>query len=439
MKQGFDLFRLLEAIGAAPAISNKQIVLPCPFSDHDGEKMNIWIDMESGAGMCAKCGEKSFDDLISTLMVIKDHKKESGVLDRGLRNKFKIIPWNEFESFSFPENAWRVNGLIPLDGVTIIAAPSGEKKSWLCMALARSVAEGNVFLGNPDLSVEKCKVLYIENESPKSEIQRRGRMLGFGDGILIHEQDCPSLNDDANVNELLKICVDQGVGLLFVDTIRSIAGGLQEDKAELVRGFFDRFKKFSEFGITVVMTDHLRKPNRFESKSVPKKDQLLGSQDKTAAANALISIRSEAGSDEISVYPLKLKAGKELPPFIAQMKEEGGQISFVHGGEIQQQMLKVERAKEVIKEFLANVSEPQDTQHIIEGVKDAGVGKSNVETALKQMREGKEIGFKKEGKKWVYSLLLPDESPEVEDEKVQLPDLFDAPIAQPDPHEPEQL
>jgi hypothetical protein len=336
------------------------------------------------------------------------------------------VPWSEFEKQPFPENPWRVKGLIPLNGMTIIAAPSGEKKSWVVMELARCVAEGISFLGDPQFATEKCNVLYVENETPENEIQRRGKVLGFGEGILMLRQECPPLNSDAAVGELFEMAVVRKVGMVIIDTVRSVAGGMREEKAEEIRMFFDRFKKFCAAGITVIFTDHCRKPHQLESKTMPKKEQLLGSQDKVAAVHALIMIRSERNSDEILVHPLKLKAGRERGSFKIVMKdnEDESSISLTYAGDIEEEKLKIEETKELVKSLLANAEGPIDSPAVLEGLRGK-TGKTMVENALKSMRQTNEIGWRKVGRKFVYFVGSDEEEQVDGDEK--LPPLDEVP------------
>ena len=89
------------------------------------------------------------------------------------------LPWAEFDKREFPEQRWRIRDLVPLEGFVIIAAPSGEKKTWLSMAMAKAIADGSDFLGNEEFRAVIGNVLYIDQEMAQSEIQRRGRLLGL--------------------------------------------------------------------------------------------------------------------------------------------------------------------------------------------------------------------------------------------------------------------
>jgi hypothetical protein len=87
------------------------------------------------------------------------------------------VSWRDFDQRSFPEERWRVTNLIPLEGFVILAAPSGEKKTWLSMAMAKNIANGEPFLETQEFKSIPANILYIDQEMPQSEIQRRGRLL----------------------------------------------------------------------------------------------------------------------------------------------------------------------------------------------------------------------------------------------------------------------
>ncbi len=161
-------------------------------------------------------------------------------------------------------------------------------------------------------------------------------------------------------------------------------------------------------GITVIFADHCRKPGPFEGGSMtPKKEQILGSQDKVAAVDFVLMMRSKKDLNgmEMNIYQVKNKAAREHAPFKVSMTEaqvEGEKrVILSYEGEIEERLLKVEEAKQLIKQHLNDIPDPCDARDIITAL-GKEVGKTNVEEALKEMRSGKEIGFKKEGQKFVY-------------------------------------
>jgi hypothetical protein len=335
----------------------------------------------------------------------------------------KILSWREFGKHEFPwANQWRIKGLIPVSARCIIAAPSGEGKSWLAMAMAMSVAAGTPYLGNPEFVTTQCKVLYIENETAKSDFQRRGKRLGFHeveDNLFAPLDDWPPLNNKKTAEDLYELVKAQGIGLVIIDTFRSVSGGIKEEKAEEIRGIFDNFKPFIEIGITVVILDHCRKPHPNEGGFIPKKEQLLGSQDKFAAVEAVIMLRTKImnrteGGETANVYtyPMKNKSGATVRPFQIDIvhvddPDGGGTTVLTYAGKIEESALQAAVAQDAIMDYLAAQTEPRTSSQIIETLRDKA-GKSVIEMTLKKLREDKKVEFKKQGRPYVYWLAKED-------------------------------
>jgi len=87
--------------------------------------------------------------------------------------------WDDIDHLKFPENQWRIQGLLPLEGFVILAGVSGEGKSFVSLEMANALTTPRNFLDEPSFSVVGTNVLYIDAEMSKSELQRRGRQLGF--------------------------------------------------------------------------------------------------------------------------------------------------------------------------------------------------------------------------------------------------------------------
>ncbi len=320
------------------------------------------------------------------------------------------VSWNDFSKIIFPPQKWKIKYLIPFQGFVIIAAPSGEKKTWIAMEMVHSITTGTPFLNNPDFEVIGCNVLYIDQEMPKATFQERGKALGFDKSI--HEtwlinQDSLNLNNDENIEILFDFIEKKKIGIVFIDTLRAVAGGLKEEKAEEVRKFFNRFKALKNKGVAVVFLDHCRKPQLFEGK-IPKKEQLFASQDKLASIEVLNMLRSESASDDIFFFQRKNRLHKEIKPFKAIMEEEREgdilkKMVIKYGGEFDETQTKKDQAKEIIVE---NLKEDGKTrQELIKIVYSiAKIGERNTSEALRELEEKKMILLGKRGKQNYYTL-----------------------------------
>lgn len=346
--------------------------------------------------------------------ILEQHAGEDAVVsDTGLKQiadpsagDFRILPWHEFDQIAFPETKWWITDLIPASSLVLIAAPSGEKKSWVALEMARCIVLGIPFAGQ--FETRKANVLYIEQESPQYLVQKRGKQLGINEisgGIYLLSQDTLSLNDPRTLDKLFRFVQEHDIKIVFIDTFRSVVGGIKEEKAEEVRAFFTRFKAWKDRGVSVVILDHCRKPQKFESAQRPKKEQILGSQDKVAAVEVVYMLHSELRSEEILFYPVKSKVSREAAPFKLLLTFEmwnGLEVAAMsHGGAIDEKKLKSEEAKHLIAAYLREAGEKKTSKDIQEALQN-DAGKTAIEDALREMRRDGSISHEKQGNAYLY-------------------------------------
>jgi hypothetical protein len=284
------------------------------------------------------------------------------------------------------------------------------------MEMAKSIASGNNFLGEEMFSTEACNVMYINGENAASEMQRRGKQLGLGEEegqYKIHLCNADNINLNTTEGAVwLKAYVEfYKIKVVFIDTFIATVGGLKEDKSDEVRQFFNKFSSLKNKGVAVVWLMHLRKPTNFEGKA-PKKEQVLGSQDKAASVEVLLMLQSEAGSDKINLYQRKNRLGVEIPAFKISMKDtidgEGNKKTIIgYDGEIEESSVsKIEQAKELILGILEN--EGKTTNQVLELTKKL-VGQKNTRFALRALLDEKLIDSTREGKQNYY-FIPPEEN-----------------------------
>lgn len=320
--------------------------------------------------------------------------------------------WEEIESMQFPENPWRIKNLIPLEGFVIIAGVSGDGKSFGSMKMADDITMPRPFLNEPMFPVIGTNVLYIDGEMSKSELQRRGKQMGFSDKrkhkLLFVSQDDVNLQSDESDDllDILNIVEKEKIGVVFVDTLRAVAGGMEENKAEEVRKFFNRFKPLKDMGVCVIFLDHLRKgygPRQGE----PQKDNLLASQDKTASVEVLLMIQKKAGEPVITVHQRKNRLGPEVPSFDisitdTDMDPKKNRIVVEFKGMHETIESVIEKAK--VSALKALQDGDMTRQELIEHVKSStGIGKRSVHVALKGLSESNLVQVEKVGKKHKFS------------------------------------
>jgi len=95
------------------------------------------------------------------------------------QSKSIIRAWDEIPdvlTMASPRTEWVVEDFIPRASVTLLAGEPGSYKSWLALALLRSVLGGEKFLGR------KCAaqgVLYLDRENPLTVVHERLTVLGI--------------------------------------------------------------------------------------------------------------------------------------------------------------------------------------------------------------------------------------------------------------------
>ena len=332
----------------------------------------------------------------------------------------KTYQWREMNEMVFPEDRWLVKNIFPKEGLSTIASVSGEGKSLLAMHLAKCLTDGTPWFGYEGFKTEKRRVMYLNLEMSLSEMQRRGRKLGLDENnedLIIVNEDNLNLNREED-NEyqyawLLNEIEEKGVQVLIVDTFRAASGGLHEDKAEDVREFFKKFQVLKNSGISVIFLEHVRKSNQMEGK-VPKKEQVLGSQDKTANLEILLMVRKDEQTGHHFIYQRKNRLGEEIKPFAVKISDalapDGTErLVFEYMGEIEEDANKKELAKELVQQILSS-GDRMDRKQLGELTKKQ-VGDKNLRAALRELRDEGEIDFAKDGKKHIY-FIPKDAEPE---------------------------
>jgi hypothetical protein len=335
----------------------------------------------------------------------------------------RLMEWKDLNKLQFPSQPWRINNLIPKEGSVIISSISGERKTWFALEMARCLSMGLPFLEEEMFKTEGCNVLYIDCENSLSELKRRCKQLGFEeDGpFKLYLFNGSDMNFSSEEGSAWLHAMIQYVGakIVFVDTFRSVAGGLKEEKAEEIRTFFGKFRSLKDQGVTVIWLDHFRKPSNFEKK-IPQKEHLLGSQDKTAGVEVLLMLRSESGSTELDVYQRKNRLSKEVEPFKIEMDdwfddEDQLRTFLKYEGVIDEKETQKEEAKKYILELLSSES-GLVTKEIVGAVQEERkIGERNIRDALKELVSSDKLDVGKNGRQNYY--FLPKETKDIEEPK----------------------
>lgn len=134
-------------------------------------------------------------------------------------------------------------------GLSVIAGPPKEGKSWWCLNLSLSVATGTEIIG---FETNKCEVLYLSFESKQEELQHRLNIMLQGDPMPNGVHFCTDIKTlDNGLLEFLQDTLNQypKIKLIIIDTLQFIrssktGGGTLYQKEyremSILKGFADK-------------------------------------------------------------------------------------------------------------------------------------------------------------------------------------------------------
>ena len=177
------------------------------------------------------------------------------------------IPVTELETFSSRElrdmalqpRNYLVEGLLPREGLTLLAAPAKTGKSWLVLQLASALVREQPFLGR---ATHKTRVLYLSLEDNPLRLRERSRVmdcLGSPDLYFCTRSELLGRGFEEGVDSFLRR--QQGIGLVIVDTLQKIREvGRDSPSYGADYRTMDLLKELSErYKLAVLLVHHTNK------------------------------------------------------------------------------------------------------------------------------------------------------------------------------------
>lgn len=143
------------------------------------------------------------------------------------------LDWDSLMDQPLPE--FLVEDVLIEGGVALWAGESGLGKSFAVLDLLLSVATGVPFQERP---TKQCSTLYVVGEGAYDTRLRamawaREHNLERVDGFAVYPKPV-NLNNEAEVDRMVAYAIDQGFGLVCLDTLsQSTAGGNENDNGEM--------------------------------------------------------------------------------------------------------------------------------------------------------------------------------------------------------------
>jgi hypothetical protein len=218
-----------------------------------------------------------------------------------------------------------VNELLELGSLNILYGPPGTLKSFLIQDLAACVVTGKTWLqpapwGNGAgraMTTTQAPAVWLDFDMGARRTIERFAALGRHYGISneaplkIYSMPVPPLNAGDPVHVDLLATRASGAGLIVIDNLRTVSGGIDENSSQMSEVMFNLRWLAELTGAAVLVIHHERKSNGFAGRSG---DALRGHSSIEAAIDLALRVEREPYSDLITVVSTKTR-GLEVLPF----------------------------------------------------------------------------------------------------------------------------
>ncbi|MGI8784617.1 MAG: AAA family ATPase [Acidobacteriota bacterium] len=262
---------------------------------------------------------------------------------------FQLYDLGNVQEWPAPELRWKIQPLIPENGIGFLSAPPKDGKSLLATDLVIHLAQSLVsdslkWLGH--FKCEKSKVLYIAREDPARRIKERAVELngGYGFGpiplgaVSFLIRDRFNLLEASHVDWLYRQVKEQGFDFLIFDVLNRMIPGLDELSAKDMAVMVTVLEQINrDLGVTMLLIDHTRKPQgprAGRNKQEPNPFDLKGSVAKYGCADYMICLARTEQDGRLQVY-CESKDSDERPHFFLDVSPKGsGKPKFRWAGDV---------------------------------------------------------------------------------------------------------
>jgi len=377
-------------------------------NDISNEDRQFWAERAEDAKWLAE--HKSHEDTLNnnpdSRVEHVDQVSNSTPYEKSLEIEIPSAP--DFLKQEFGDVDWLVEDQIPTGGSAIIVAKRESFKTWLALYLSKCVTEGiplwDIFV------TTKAKVLYITNDDPPRNFQKRVSTFSFNDSFFIYHSGLTPFSIDQNngsFEAVKRLIREKEIGLLIIDILRNTHNkDSNADKdAKLVS---DRYKELREANpnLTFIFLIHPSKEQQLEKRFGKRQsEEAVGSYYWEASVDTVLSLTktTEEDTDKVVITVTKNKQSeKKIKPFIGIQRKGEGVVEFIYEEKIPD-TLKVAQAKEYFRQLL--LEQDYTRQQLIElAVTNKICASRTAEQALKELKEESQVTHTT-AKPHIYSLI----------------------------------
>lgn len=275
-----------------------------------------------------------------------------------------------------PPIRWLIDGILPEEGITIMAAKPSSLKTWAALQMAIDIASGKRFLDK--FETRQAPVLILDGESGERLLKNRLEVLKASKELPIYYQTYSGREkfDKAFFDYTVAFCAVNKVKLVIFDSLIRFIDAKDENSSMDISEAFRWFSRLKEAGISVLLIHHSRKG----TSDIDSLDSVRGSGDIIASCDVGIILFGRM-NNAITIKVGKNRYDEEAKPFRAEFKKESNMTSrWRYLGVIEEKKEESE-VSEIILTIL-NENGEMNQKNLIANLKAMGVS-----TGEKKIRE----------------------------------------------------
>jgi hypothetical protein len=226
-----------------------------------------------------------------------------------------------------PAEEFLIDPFLPARKATIIFAPGGVGKSYLSVLCSVAVASGTPIL---NWRVKQARVLYLDWETDKNEVDERVKRVSKGLGIeppaLLYRSCAGPI--DAMAESVSAAVSREGIGLVVVDSV-AMASPARGEFASAEESAIALFSTLRYIGTTALLIDHVKGEDADRDDAISKP---YGSIYKMNLARSVWELKGGTGSEgsdrHVGLFHRKVNKGFLLPSVGIAVRHTDDAVTF---------------------------------------------------------------------------------------------------------------
>lgn len=259
-----------------------------------------------------------------------------------------IKPLDQLMGQYYPEQEYIVHRLIPDASITILSGASRSFKTYTLLETALSVAKGVPLF--EQFATQQTSVLVIDEENGERLLQKRLHQLGATANLPIYFAALQGFRlADEQIDNVLMSCRTYGIRLIIIDALIRIHDA-DENSAREMSKVFRKLRRFTEAGVSVLVTQHNRKQGM---NSTGGSNEMRGSSDILAAVDSHVGVVRK-NKWYLRFDQTKQRYDVELEPFEVKVLIDGDDFRFEYLGGSEPAIDKAEMLRATVTQLLTD-------------------------------------------------------------------------------------